>query len=515
MIKHFTNIKLLTLTAIATIFTACEQTTPTTDVTMPTMQTIECEAGDTPAITFEAEQTWHISSDAIWCNFFTPTGEVFDLSGTAGKHTITLNITSEVLKKEATTAHITMRMGGQEAIIATVVRAADRPTFTHYDAEGNECDAIALGYDEYITFGIKANFRFAATDIPACVAIEDGAIAGAANERVTSGARIVANGDIEREPFGEEAGYVITFANETGDIAFDIPVIFNGMSDRHISIIGATAKNFGWEVSLDGDTFRLMDEVTGEYTTYNEALQYNIIAKDGIYEVLCFERVNNCGLPYYTAADWMHFDKSTGTLSVDATTKIRTGAVLALPAGIYNDIKGDIKSAIFEIDYASGVGIETLRNDFLKYIVVEFTQQPFDERDPYEGFYIYHSLTIVEIFAEEYNNAAVKAEYGVEEAYICPFPVVVDGKTPGLIIDPRIEGWTTEVFETGKATVEFTYKGRKLDQKEGEYATEENKDERMAVRLIGPKDGFNEEVYALFLLDGEPRKLLVVTPPAQ
>ena len=107
------------------------------------------------------------------------------------------------------------------------------------------------------------------------------------------------------------------------------------------------------------------------------------------------------------------------------------------------------------------------------------------------------------------------AKYGVTEAYTCPFVNSVDGKRPGIIIDPRIESWTTTSHESGNATAEVWYKDRQLKITENEYYLGENKDERMALHLWGPNDSFNESVYVVFKVDSQARKLLVVTPPAQ
>lgn len=502
------------LLGIGLSLASCNDKDNAPEATFPEARNIECVAGDTPTLSFSASAAWQLSSNAIWCMFDTATGLVQDTSGTAGEHSIVLNISSEGIKDVATTATITMKMADKEATIATVVRGAEQPTLHIYNAEGRAVEVIELGYGEYIEFSVEANFRFAAIDIAECADIEGDAVTGGANERVKSGARIVGNGTRERYAFGEEAGEVISFSNEEGNVRFDIPVVFGGMGDDNIAIYGPTSKNFGWEVSLDGSQYRLLDEDTEEYITYDNALPYTIAAQDDRYEILCFEQINDCGIPYYTTdAGWIHFDKSTGRLSVDSTTRQRSGAVMALPMAIYDTIKDDIKAGIFELDYASGVGIEVFKNDFLKYVVVEFTQCSFEERNPYEGFYVYHSLTIFEIACSIYDNTAIMSEYGVTDAYSCPFPKPIDGKKPGIVIDPRIEGWTTDSFEAGRATAELYYRGERLKLSEGEYAAEENKDERMAIRLVGPTEGFDEEVYVLFKLDGEPRKLLVVTAP--
>jgi hypothetical protein len=107
-------------------------------------------------------------------------------------------------------------------------------------------------------------------------------------------------------------------------------------------------------------------------------------------------------------------------------------------------------------------------------------------------------------------------EYGVKEAYAVEFIDSIEGKRPGIVIDPRIELWTTLSFDDGIATAEVYHKGAKLKISDDEYYLGENKDENMALYLWGPKDGWqNENVYILFKVDGIAKKLLVVTPPAK
>ena len=59
------------------------------------------------------------------------------------------------------------------------------------------------------------------------------------------------------------------------------------------------------------------------------------------------------------------------------------------------------------------------------------------------------------------------------------------------------------------------YKGDKLKISEGEYYLGENKDEEMSLHLWGPNESFDEDVHIIFKVNDEPRKLLVVTPPAE
>ncbi len=504
------SIAIMLIAALA--LTSCSDNERGKNGAFPEPQTIECQAGELPSFSFTVDESWQLTSNAIWCTFRTPSGKLQDMSGGAGKHTITLDISEDGIKREPTTATITMKMAGKEAVVATVIRAGESLVLTVYNAAGKLSEVIELGYEEYIKFSVEANFRFAATDFPAWVEFEGGAVTGGSGERVECAARIVSDGDRERYAISREDGHVITFADEMGKTTFDIPVVFNGMGDDDITIVSPTGTTFGWEVSLDGKSYRQADSEE----EYGGKLQYKIVARNDDYEVICFEMKVERGIPTYIPdAEWIEYDYATSTISIDAATETRYGMVMAFPMGIYNDIKSDIMAAIFELDYSSGIGIETIKYDYLKYTLIDFVQRDFSAIGEEDGMYVYHSLTAYEIPCVEYHNTAIMEQYGVSEGYECPFVNSVEGKKPGVIIDPRIENWNSSTQETGRATAELWYKGEPLKISENEYYVGENKDENMAVHLWGPATDYTENVYIVFKLDGVAKKLLVVTPPVK
>ena len=477
----------------------------------PKQQELTCDAGKTTSFTFNVEDNWQLSSDAIWCKFVTANGEQYDQSGGAGTHTATLRITDELIKDEPTTANITMRIGGTERIVATVLRSAKEFTVDIYDTDGKRLDAIEIGYEEWYTLEVEANLRFAATDIPDWIEVEGGAIAGGSGERIVARTRIVADGKRERYPITAEEGYTITFTDESGKHTVKRPIVFDGMDDNKITIAGPTNQYYDWEVSLDGKQFRQADE-DGNYTTPEEGLKYDITARNDEYELLYIEEHIERGIRSYSLnADWMEFDTETMTLSVEPTSATRYGIVMALPMGVYNEIGNNLEDNIFEEDASSGVAMPAIKSDYVPFILIEFTQRDFKERGDYEGMYIYHSLTTLEIVA----STTTDNTYSAEEAFECPFVNSVAGKRPGIIIDPRIEGWNTAAYETGSASAEVYYNGAKLKISEGEYYIGENKDEVLAIHLWGPNAGFEENVYIVFTVNGAAEKLLVVTPPTK
>ena len=508
----------LLILASLLLFASCEQPEQH-KAEFPTPTTIECMAGDKVTLEFSVDSNWQLSSDATRCKFITAAGEVLDTSGKAGRHTMTLRIGSEGLKDEVTKANISMKLNGESRTIATIERGAKELTLKVYNSEGKNTESIEIGYSEWITTCIEANFRFAATDFPEWVEIEGGSITGAADERVEARLRIVPDGDRERFAFDSSKGHTITFADEAGKISFEFALTYKGMGEDNLTFTAPTANTFGWEVSLDGTIFQQMDEEE-QLVTFNNSLEFSITAQDDNYAILYLEQVVDRGIPsynYFTEEDdcWMHFDKATMTLEVDSTTMTRYGVVMALPMGLYNDIAADITGNIFELDYTSGIGIETLIYDMLRYVIIDFVQHDLEEKSAYEGMYIYHSLTTWEIPATRITNAELTEKYGTTEIFEAPFVNSVQGKRPGIIIDPRIEEWTTLTAEEGRATAEVWHGNTQLKISDNEYYMGENMEEVMSLHLWGPQAEFSENVVVVFKLDGMVRKLLVVTPPAK
>lgn len=493
------------------LFVACDKESKVDASAFPKIQELKCEAGKTTSFSFTMEREWQLSSDALWCKFITAGGEQYDHSGGAGTHTVTLRITNELIKDEPTKANITMHIGNSERVVATVLRGAKQLTLDIYDTNGKRLEAMSLGYEEWNTFEVKANFRFAACDFPEWVEIDGGAIAGDSDHSAVARVRIVPNGDRERYPITAEEGYSIVFTDESGNHTIKCPIVFDGMGDDKITIAGPTNQYYGWEVSLDGQEYRQQSD-DGTYVVPEDGLKYTITARNNEYELLYIEERIDRGIRSYSLnADWMEFDTETMTLSVKPSNATRYGIVMALPMGIYNEIGSNLEANIFENDAASGVTMPTIKDDYATYILVEFTQRDFKERGDYEGMYIYHSLTTLEIAATTTANST----YEAEEAFECPFVNSVMGKRPGIIIDPRIEGWNTVAYESGSASAEVWYMGEKLKISEDEYYIGENKDEVLALHLWGPNAGFTENVYILFTVDGAAKKLLVVTPPTK
>lgn len=494
-------------------------------VKFPDLGVIKCSAGDRPEINFSVASNWRLSSDAKWCKFKTANSAMQDISGRAGEQNIMLVITNEQIKDRVTTAKISLIMGGKSAVIAKVERDADKAYLKIYDENGKPTDGvITIGYGNYTKIFIEANFDFAAVEYPELLDAS-GSISGVSEEQVEAYVRIVPDGERERRAFGVEAGFEVVFsdAEHSADKTFRCPIVYRGMDDEDIAILGPTMDEFGWEVTPDGKGFSQLNG-EDEVVTFENELQYKISANNDLFNIVYIENVIERGMPsfeVYTEGDscWMHFDKESMTLTLDATDRLRYGYVMAMPKGVYDKISNKLKSGeLFESDNSTGIELPVLKNIYLQYVAISLTQHGTVEADTDTQMHIYHSITAYNILAESYTDTDIMAQYGVSEAYIAPFINSIAGRQPCIVINPRIEEWTTEGYEAANIGVDVWYKGEKLSMTDNEYYIGENVDELLSLQLYGPKEGFEiggENIYVVFTVGGEAKKLLVVTPPTK
>ena len=498
-------------------------------VMLPSEQTIFCDAGDKPQLSFSVDGAWHLSSNALWCKFITPNGEMQEMAGKAGSVTVMLKISDLNLKEEASIATITIRVGEQCGTLARVERSAKELYIKLFDAEGNATNTLEIGYDSYIETSLEANFTFAATNLPEWVEVAErdasgritvtNAISGRAGERITALLRIVRDGERENIKIGAQDNKYLTFANRDNSVSFRYALIYNGMGRNHLTFTGPTANSYGWEVSLDGKTLRNYDESDGTTTTFSDELQYKIVSEDNNDHILLIEEHIERGIPSFECLDegeakrWITFDKERMTLRINehSALKPRYGAVMALPSGIYESLAGNY-DALFEEDTSAGLTLPAINSDYTKFVLIDFVQHDIFGT---KTMYAYHSLSSLEIYCEPHSDAELTAKYGIEAIFKCDFVNPIEGKTPGVIVNPLVEGWDTAGHDKGIAGVEVMHGERTLKVSEGEYYIGDNTDEELSVHLWGPKGGWNDEnVVIVFKLNNIAQKILVVTPPA-
>lgn len=166
-----------------------------------------------------------MASSAIWCKFQTNDTEEYIVSGTAGTQTVTIIATDDNQKVDnISVAKLELTMGAQTIVIGEVTRSAVGYELKIYDEEGNEIQELNVGYQTYASFKVKANFRFAATNLPGWVDLEGNALVGAVDQEIKGGLKIIEDENREKYPVKASEQNVITFSDESGKAFYSFPV---------------------------------------------------------------------------------------------------------------------------------------------------------------------------------------------------------------------------------------------------------------------------------------------------
>ena len=357
-------------------FTSCSDDKEERAITpgFPEEQAISCNAGETKVLTFDANMTWQLSSTAaIWCKFEVNGEDKEVVKGEAGKQSITIKVTDAAQEIGKTSeAQLKLDMGGETKVIATVTRSAKGYSLKIYDAEGNEItteQGLEVGYKKQISFTVKANFRFAATSFPEWVILDGGSMAGEVNDKeegelkiqATNGLTVKENGEYEKWPVeaGKDSKNVITFADEAGNASFSFPVFFKGMGAEDINITEPViSSRYGWNVSLDGKTFKLAGSMDGgeNVITFNDKMEFTVVSLKDEYEVVLLDAFNHWQTgkkvieEMNSYSSWIKYTKNGNkvTLTVNALNPDMEGYnsrecyALVIPKAQYEQIEEDI-----------------------------------------------------------------------------------------------------------------------------------------------------------------------------
>ncbi len=318
--------------------------------------------------------TWQLSSTAaIWCKFEVNGEDKEVVKGEAGKQSITIKVTDAAQEIGKTSeAQLKLDMGGETKVIATVTRSAKGYSLKIYDAEGNEItteQGLEVGYKKQISFTVKANFRFAATSFPEWVILDGGSMAGEVNDKeegelkiqATNGLTVKENGEYEKWPVeaGKDSKNVITFADEAGNASFSFPVFFKGMGAEDINITEPViSSRYGWNVSLDGKTFKLAGSMDGgeNVITFNDKMEFTVVSLKDEYEVVLLDAFNHWQTgkkvieEMNSYSSWIKYTKNGNkvTLTVNALNPDMEGYnsrecyALVIPKAQYEQIEEDI-----------------------------------------------------------------------------------------------------------------------------------------------------------------------------
>lgn len=362
-----------------TLFTACssdddDAVTPV----FPQVQTIGGAAGAELDFTFDANESWSLSSDKIWCKLVQgEKTDAFVLNGTAGKQTIKVKITADDASDDMSVAQLFLNMGGQKVAIAEVKRSAADHILTVYDADGNDITetGITVGYNVYNKFTVKSNFRFAVTNTPAWVDLEGGFLVGTPNKDAVGGVAFKENQGVSAKyAIAKDRNYTITFTSEDGKAAVTIPVIYNGMTTSTMDVTYPTSSQWAvWNVSLDGKVFTqngssLNGGDTNDFTFYN-FVPFTLKTLGDAYQLVVFEKKEAGLFEDTSGAVKLQGEKGDVKLTVAPLgSGSREFLVYALPQSVFESLENGL-DGMLEEDFM------TVKSDYDRYFLMDVVQK--------------------------------------------------------------------------------------------------------------------------------------------
>ena len=370
-----------------TLFTACSSDDDAVTPVFPQVQTIAGEAGEVKEFTFEANESWSLSSDKIWCKLVQgEKADAFVLNGTAGKQTIKVKITADDASKELSVAQLFLSMGGQKVAIAEVTRSAAGYKLQVFDAAGNDITetGITVGYKDlaeqpiYNKFTVKSNYRFAVTNTPAWVDLEGGFMVGTPNKDAVGGVSFKENQGVSAKyAIAKDGNYTITFTSEDGKAAKTVPVIFEGMPEDMMEITRPNKKYASewnvWNVSLDGKVFTqngssLNGEAANNFTFHN-FVPFTLKTFGDDYQLVVFENTEKGLFEDGTGAVKLQGEKGDVKLTVAPLgSGSREFLVYALPQSVFESLENGL-DGMLEEDFM------TVKSDYDRYFLMDVVQK--------------------------------------------------------------------------------------------------------------------------------------------
>lgn len=495
-----------------TLFTACssdddDAVTPV----FPQVQTFGGAAGTEFDFTFDANESWSLSSDKIWCKLVQgEKADAFVLNGTAGKQTIKVKITADDASKDMSVAQLFLNMGGQKVAIAEVKRSAAGYKLQVFDAAGNDITetGITVGYNVYTKFTVKSNYRFAVTNTPAWVDLEGGFLVGTPNEAVVGGVSFKENQGVSAKyAIAKDGNYTITFTSEDGKAATTIPVIYNGMTTSTMDVTYPTSSQWAvWNVSLDGKVFTqngssLTGGDTNDFTFYN-FVPFTLKTLGDAYQLVVFKNTENGLFEDGTGAVKLQGEKGDVKLTVAPLgSGSREFLVYALPQSVFESLENGL-DGMLEEDFM------TVKSDYDRYFLMDVVQKEANSSADDQSVaptILKMNYLPVECKKDKSMYGSVISEvfgYNGDEIYVAQSEV-----GSSLTVNPNIKDWDpTTMMDTGYLTV--------MDSNGNDVYAEPSMDTNNNW-VFFVKVPAATPIFMVFEDNGTPVKVLVVESPGE
>lgn len=504
-----------------TLFTACSSDDDAVTPVFPQVQTIAGEAGEVKEFTFEANESWSLSSDKIWCKLVQgEKADAFVLNGTAGKQTIKVKITADDASKELSVAQLFLSMGGQKVAVAEVTRSAAGYKLQVFDAAGNDITetGITVGYKDlaaqpiYNKFTVKSNYRFAVTNTPAWVDLEGGFLVGTPNKDAVGGVSFKENQGVSAKyAIAKDGNYTITFTSEDGKAAKTVPVIFEGMPENMMEITHPNddklvSKWNVWNVSLDGKVFtqngsKLNDGETNDFTFYN-FVPFTLKTLDDAYQLVVFEKEKKGLFEDGTGAVKLQGEKGDVKLTVAPLgSGSREFLVYALPQSVFESLENGL-DGMLENNFT------TVKSDYDRYFLMDVVQKEVnssaDDQSEAPSILKMNYLPVECKKDKSKYGSIISGTFGYngDEIYVAQSEA-----GSSLTVNPNIKDWDpTTMMETGYLTVK-DFNGNDVN---AEASQDEKENWIFFVQVPEATP-----MFMVFKDNGTPVKVLVVESPGE
>lgn len=381
----------------------------------PALQEMNCAAGESIELSFDANMDWQLSSNAAWCKFVN--GEFTETltSGKAGdgqKVQVAVSADGQNYDEDAV-AEITMTMGEKSQVVFKITRA--KKEYVDLTVT-NEDGTITYGESQPLTIkgsGLRdipsdSIFTVVYANADMTVGIESVPewlkVFNDGNGRF----RLIfdkAKGVSNLNSFGTEAGHKIVFATEDKKSRVEIPLAYEGLKMESISLtpVGNSGTGVGLSVNADGTEFFLetSDGLSGETSReeYGSELKTAVSVRNTDYHVLVVGQTKATApnmAEYYTydveqTMDWVHLSESGDeiSLTVDPLGEeaARGALVMVFSEDFWTSIEtdsvakyGDLKTALFGQEVVASLDNgEQIMGDIVKFEYSDNVWTSFDQ----------------------------------------------------------------------------------------------------------------------------------------
>ncbi len=381
----------------------------------PALQEMNCAAGESIELSFDANMDWQLSSNAAWCKFVN--GEFTETltSGKAGdgqKVQVAVSADGQNYDEDAV-AEITMTMGEKSQVVFKITRA-----------KKEYVDLTVTNEDGTITYGESQPLTIKGSglrDIPSdsiFTVVYANADMTVGIESVPEWLKVFNDGNgrfrlifdktkgvSNLNSFGTEAGHKIVFATEDKKSRVEIPLAYEGLKMESISLtpVNNSGTGVGLSVNADGTEFFLetSDGLSGETSReeYGSELKTAVSVRNTDYHVLVVGQTKATApnmAEYYTYdveqnMDWVHLSESGDeiSLTVDPLGEEADRGALVMVfsedfwTSITNDSVakyGDLKTALFGQEVVASLDNgEQIMGDIVKFEYSDNVWTSFDQ----------------------------------------------------------------------------------------------------------------------------------------